>query len=90
MYRTVFELIRKNASRTRDRLIKLVIVGSRILEQCFKRDVGIGSNVDSTYSSTELIIFNEHMIGKLSVGEIGKEITVGDHELADVMTRSRV
>jgi len=39
----------------------------------------------------ELVIFNEHMIGKWSVGEIGKEATVGDKvELAEVMTRSRV
>jgi len=38
----------------------------------------------------ELVIFNEHMIGKLSVGEIGKEKTVGDKvQLADVITRSR-
>jgi len=36
-------LIRKNASRERDRLIKLLILGSRILEHCFKRYVGIGS-----------------------------------------------
>jgi len=36
----------------------------------------------------ELVIFNEHMIGKLSVGEIGKDVTLGDKvELADVMTR---
>jgi len=39
----------------------------------------------------ELVIFNEHMIGKWFVGEIGKDVTVGDkEELADVMTRSRV
>jgi len=39
----------------------------------------------------ELVIFNEDMIGKWSVGEISKEMTVGDKvELADVMTRSRV
>jgi len=39
----------------------------------------------------ELVIFNEHIIGKWSVGEISKEMTVWDkEELADVMTRSRV
>jgi len=33
-----------------------------------------------------VVIFNEHMIDKLSVGEIGKEMTVGDKvELANVM-----
>jgi len=37
------------------------------------------------------LVVNEHMIGKSSVGEIGKERTVGDKvELADVMTKSRV
>jgi len=60
------------------------------------------SNVYSTYSMSEIfgnkssrrvssLIFNEHMIGKWSVGEIGKEMTVGDEvELADIKTRSRV
>jgi len=43
MYRTVFELIRKMPVE-RDRLMMLVIVGSRIKEPCFKRDVGTGSN----------------------------------------------
>jgi len=39
----------------------------------------------------ELVIFNEHMIGKWFEGEIGKEVMVGDKvELAEVMTRSRV
>jgi len=39
----------------------------------------------------KLVIFKEHMIEKWSVGEIGKEMTVGDKvEIADVMTRSRV
>jgi len=39
----------------------------------------------------ELVIFNEYMIGKWSVSEIGKEVTVGDKvELVEVMTRSRV
>jgi len=38
----------------------------------------------------ELVIFNEHIIGKWSVGEIGKAMTLGDNvELADVMTRSK-
>jgi len=40
--RTVFQLIRKMPVE-RDRLMMLVIVGSRIWEHCFKRDVGIGS-----------------------------------------------
>jgi len=39
----------------------------------------------------ELVIFNKHKIGKWSVGEICKEMTVGVKvELADVITRSRV
>jgi len=43
MYRTVFDVIRIKDSRERDRLMMLVIVGSRIGEHCSKRDAGIGS-----------------------------------------------
>jgi len=42
MYRTVFEWSGKMPVE-REELIMLVIVGSRIWEHCFKRDVGIGS-----------------------------------------------
>jgi len=39
----------------------------------------------------ELVIFNEHIIGKCYVGEIGKAMKTGDKtDLADIMTRSRV
>jgi len=40
MYRTVFELIRENASRLeRDRLMMLVIVASRIYESIVSREI---------------------------------------------------
>jgi len=42
-----------------------------------------------TIAVGELAIFNQHMIGKKSVSQITKEMTVGDKvELTNVMTRS--
>ena len=42
MYRTVFELIRKDSTVDIDRLMIFVIVGRRTYLHCLRREVGIG------------------------------------------------